>query len=83
MDEPADTGGARTAETRGQEPRRWEVHPPRPSVPRSFQNRLTIAFLGIVALTLALVAPVVVNRLDDFFRQQEQQARQALLAGIE
>ena len=77
MDEPADTGGARTAETRGQEPRRWEVHPPRPSVPRSFQNRLTIAFLGIVALTLALVAPVVVNRLDDFFRQQEQQALQA------
>ena len=76
MDEPADTGGARTAETRGQEPRRWEVHPPRPSVPRSFQNRLTIAFLGIVALTLALVAPVVVNRLDDFFRQQEEQALQ-------
>lgn len=76
MDEPADTGGARTAETRGQEPRRWEVHPPRPSVPRSFQNRLTIAFLGIVALTLALVAPVVVNRIDDFFRQQEEQALQ-------
>jgi signal transduction histidine kinase len=83
---PADTGDARPgdarpgdarpAEPKGQEPRRWDVHPPRPSVPRSFQNRLTIAFLGIVALTLALVAPVVVNRLDDYFRQQEEQALQ-------
>jgi signal transduction histidine kinase len=43
-------------------------------VPRSFQNRLTIAFLGVVALTLVLVAPVIVNRLDDFFRQQEELA---------
>jgi signal transduction histidine kinase len=48
--------------------------PLRPSVPRSFQNRLTIAFVGLVALTLALVAPVVVNRLDDYFRQQEEQS---------
>src|SRR3954468_198947 len=29
----------------------------RPSVPQSFQTRLTFAFTGIVALTLVLVAP--------------------------
>ncbi len=45
----------------------------RPSVPQSFQTRLTFAFTAVVALTLVLVAPVVVWRLDDFFRQQEEQ----------
>jgi signal transduction histidine kinase len=49
-------------------------------VPRSFQTRLTIAFMGVVALTLALVAPVVINRLDDYFRQQEEQSLQARAA---
>jgi signal transduction histidine kinase len=48
----------------------------RPSVPQSFQTRLTFAFTGIVALTFVLVAPVVVWRLDDFFRQQEEQRLQ-------
>jgi signal transduction histidine kinase len=43
-------------------------------VPRSFQTRLTLAMMGVVALTLALVAPVVVNRLDDYFRTLEEQA---------
>jgi signal transduction histidine kinase len=47
---------------------------PRPTVPRSFQTRLTFAFIGVVALTLALVAPIVVNRIDDYFRQQEEQS---------
>ena len=56
------------------EPRRWEVHAPRPSVPRSFQSRLTIAFVAVVAVTLGLTTPVIINRLDDFFRQQEEQA---------
>jgi signal transduction histidine kinase len=46
----------------------------RPAVPRSFQTRLTIAFIAVVALTLALVAVVVINRLDDYFRQQEEQS---------
>jgi signal transduction histidine kinase len=75
-DDAGEQSGAepRPPEARPPEPRRWDVHPPRPSVPRSFQNRLTIAFLGVVALTLSLVAPVVVNRLDDFFRQQEELA---------
>jgi signal transduction histidine kinase len=46
----------------------------RPSVPRSFQTRLTFAFMGVVALTLLLVSPVVVLRMDDYFRQQEEQS---------
>ena len=45
-------------------------------MPRSFQTRLTFAFIGVVALTLALVAPIVVNRIDDYFRQQEEQSLQ-------
>ena len=45
----------------------------RPSVPTSFQSRLTYAFVGVVALTLALVSPVVINRFDDYFREQETQ----------
>jgi signal transduction histidine kinase len=45
----------------------------RPPVPQSFQTRLTFAFMGVVALTLALVAPIVINRLDDYFRQLEEQ----------
>jgi two-component system sensor histidine kinase BaeS len=57
------------------------VHAPiRPPVPRSFQTRLTVAFLGIVALTLLLVAPVVINRLDDYFRDQEVQSLRARAA---
>jgi signal transduction histidine kinase len=45
--------------------------PLRKSVASSFQLRLTYAFVGVVALTLALVSPVVINRLDDYFRTQE------------
>jgi hypothetical protein len=40
-------------------------------VPRTFQARLTIAFVGIVALTLGLVAIFILNRLDDYFTQQQ------------
>jgi len=57
---------------------RRDPRPPlRPTVPKSFQTRLTIAFLGVVALTLGLVAPVVVNRLDDYFRLQEEHSLRA------
>ena len=52
----------------------------RAPVPQSFQTRLTFAFTGVVALTLVLVAPVVVWRLDDFFRQQEEQRLQVRAA---
>ena len=58
---------------------RWQDDRPtrRPSVPRSFQNRLTVAFTAIVLVTLALIGPVVVNRLDDYFRLQEEQSLRA------
>jgi signal transduction histidine kinase len=41
-------------------------------VPQSFQTRLTFAFMAVVALTLTLVSPVIVVRLDDFLRTQEE-----------
>ncbi len=44
----------------------------RTPVPQSFQTRLTFAFMAVVALTLTLVAPVLVLRLDAFLREQEQ-----------
>jgi signal transduction histidine kinase len=57
----------------GWEPQPRDARQLRPSVPQSFQTRLTFAFMGVVALTLVLVAPVVINRLDDYFRQLEEQ----------
>ncbi len=41
-------------------------------VPQSFQTRLTIAFMGVVALTLLLVAPIIVLRMDGYFRAEEE-----------
>jgi signal transduction histidine kinase len=68
-------------DVRPQEARPRDAHPARrPSVPQSFQTRLTIAFMGVVALTLVLVAPVVVIRLDDYFRVQEEQSLRARAA---
>jgi signal transduction histidine kinase len=52
-------------------------------VPRTFQARLTLAFVGVVSLTLLLVAVFILNRLDDYFRQQqadELEARATLVA---
>jgi signal transduction histidine kinase len=40
--------------------------------PRTFQGRLTVAFLFVVALTLLVVAVLVVNRLDDYFTKQQE-----------
>lgn len=71
---PVDAPSGVRPEAAGAEPRRWEVRAPRPSVPRSFQSRLTISFVAVVVITLGLTTPVIVNRLDDFFRQQEEQA---------
>lgn len=42
--------------------------------PRTSQGRLTLAFVAVVALTLALVAIVVLNRLDEYFYQQDRTA---------
>jgi signal transduction histidine kinase len=53
------------------------LSPIRRRVPRSFQARLTVAFVGVVALTLALIAPVLINRMDDYFRVQERQSLEA------
>ncbi len=40
--------------------------------PRGFQARLTFGFVGVVALTLLLVGFLVLNRLDDYFLQQQR-----------
>ncbi len=40
-------------------------------LPRTFQGRLTGAFLFVVALTLSLVTILVINRLDDYFTTQQ------------
>ncbi|OGO58589.1 MAG: hypothetical protein A2Z32_07710 [Chloroflexi bacterium RBG_16_69_14] len=40
--------------------------------PRTFQGRLTLAFLAVVTLTLGLVTVLVVNRLDDYFTSQQK-----------
>jgi signal transduction histidine kinase len=39
--------------------------------PKTLQGRLTVGFAGVVAITLILVMAVVLNRLDDLFRQQQ------------
>ena len=40
-------------------------------LPRTFQGRLTVAFVGVVALVLLLVSVLVLNRLDDYFTSQQ------------
>src|SRR5205823_912843 len=40
-------------------------------LPRTFQARLTMGFVGIVALTLILVSAFVIKSLDDYFSTQE------------
>ena len=50
---------------------RWPG-PLRRLLPRTFQGRLTVAFVGVVALVLLLVSVLVLNRLDDYFTKQQQ-----------
>ncbi len=40
-------------------------------LPRTFQGRLTIAFIAVIALILVLVTVLVLNRLDDYFSRQQ------------
>jgi signal transduction histidine kinase len=40
--------------------------------PKTFQARLTIALVLLIAVTLILVSVLVVNRLDDYFTQQQR-----------
>ncbi len=51
-------------------PRAWRHL--RRLTPRTFQGRLTVAFVAVVALTLVLVSLIVVNRLDDYFTRQQK-----------
>ena len=39
--------------------------------PRTFQGRLTLAFVAVVAVTLGLVGLLVVNRLGAYFDEQQ------------
>ena len=41
-------------------------------LPRTFQGRLTGAFLAVITLTLVLVTVLVINRLDDYFTSQQK-----------
>jgi len=40
-------------------------------MPRTFQGRLTGAFVAVIALTLILVSALVLNRLDDYFTNRQ------------
>lgn len=48
-----------------------------PPTGRTFQARLTLAFVAVVAISLLAVAAIVVNRLDSYFRDREQAALDA------
>ena len=41
-------------------------------MPRTFQGRLTVAFVAVIALTLFLVTVLVLNRLDAYFTDQQR-----------
>ncbi|TAJ99965.1 MAG: HAMP domain-containing histidine kinase [Chloroflexota bacterium] len=51
-------------------------------MPHTFQGRLTIAFVAILALTLTLVTALVLNRLGDYFDQQQRQDLEARATGV-
>ena len=40
-------------------------------MPRTFQGRLALSFISVIALTLGLVTILVINRLDDYFTRQQ------------
>jgi two-component system sensor histidine kinase BaeS len=50
--------------------------------PTTFQGRLTIAFVAVVGVTLLLVTLVVVNRLGDYFDQQQKDDLEARSLGV-
>ena len=50
--------------------------------PRTFQGRLTLAFVAVVAVTLGLVGLLVVNRLGAYFDQQQQDDLAARARGV-
>ena len=50
--------------------------------PRTFQGRLTLAFVAVVTVTLGLVGLLVVNRLGANFDQQQNDDLQARASGV-
>jgi signal transduction histidine kinase len=63
----------------------WVVRRLRRVMPRTFQARLSLAFVMVIALTLGLVSVFVLNRLDDYFTRQQQtdlEERHAIVAGF-
>jgi signal transduction histidine kinase len=50
--------------------------------PRTFQGRLTLAFVAVVTVTLGLVGLVVVNRLGAYFDQQQEEDLAARAQGV-
>ena len=40
-------------------------------LPKTFQGRLTIAFVAVIAVILLIVSVIVLNRLDDYFTRQQ------------
>jgi signal transduction histidine kinase len=54
-------------------------------MPRTFQARLSLAFVMVIALTIGLVSVFVLNRLDDYFTKQQRtdlEDRHAIVAGF-
>ena len=51
-------------------------------IPRTFQGRITLAFVAILALTLSLVTVGVLNRLGDYFDQQQREDLTARSLGV-
>jgi len=50
--------------------------------PRTFQGRLTLAFVAVVAVTLGLVGLLVVNRLGAYFDEQQKDDLAARARGV-
>ena len=50
--------------------------------PKTFQGRLTLAFVAVVAVTLGLVGVLVVNRLGAYFDQQQEEDLRSRAAGV-
>jgi signal transduction histidine kinase len=80
MPPPAETPGRR-APTRGLMGLLRRIVPAR-IVPRSLQARLTLAFVGVVVLTLAIMSIVVINRVDDYFYAETQADLDARAASV-
>ena len=50
--------------------------------PQTFQGRLTLALVAVVAVTLGLVGLLVVNRLGAYFDQQQEDELAARARGV-